>query len=235
MLANDLGHAARLRGARVGAIIRGRRQQGPEPGVASRHEGDRRRPRVTGEAPRPISSARLRAARPQAHPGDAPRQAQIIEPGRIIAGQPRRQDFAFPGAFGLRCPEALELTDDGGERVRPLHPRLRGHPLPGKQKAQEVARRDRLDLGAKALDRVPVNAGEQPAFAPFVDACVRGEAAAQREALGFKRGERRGDVELPRKPERGRQSLDLGRAQTFQAAADDLDQREIRRPGAFGT
>ena len=37
-----------------------------------------------------------------------------------------------------------------------------------RQEAQEVARGDRLDLGAQALDRVAVDAREQPALAPFV-------------------------------------------------------------------
>ena len=53
-------------------------------------------------------------------------------------------------------------------RLRTLHPRVGRDALPVEQEAQEVARRDRLDLRAQALDRVAVDAREQPALAPFL-------------------------------------------------------------------
>ena len=43
-----------------------------------------------------------------------------------------------------------------------------GDLLPGEQEAQKIARGDRLDLRAQALDRVVVDAGEQPPVAPFL-------------------------------------------------------------------
>ena len=50
----------------------------------------------------------------------------------------------------------------------PLHLRVGRDALPVEQEAQEVARRHGLDLGAQPLDRVTVDAREQPALAPFV-------------------------------------------------------------------
>ena len=72
--------------------------------------------------------------------------------------------------------------------------RLGGDPLPAEQEAQEVARRHRLDLGAQALERVAVDAREQPALAPFLDRRAGREAAAHREAFGLERRQRGRDV-----------------------------------------
>ena len=63
-----------------------------------------------------------------------PREAAIVEPSRLVAGEPRRQDLALPGA-GRRL-EAFELSDHGVDRVGPFHPRIRRHPLPAEQEAQ---------------------------------------------------------------------------------------------------
>ena len=90
------------------------------------------------------------AARPQPRPGDAAGEALIVEPGGIVFGDARRQDLGLPGA-GRRL-ETFELAEHRGERVRALHASLRRHPLPFEQEAQEVARRDRLDLGAQPLN-----------------------------------------------------------------------------------
>ena len=62
--------------------------------------------------------------------------------------------------------------------------------LPAQQEAQEIARGDRLDLGAQPLDGVAVDARQQPALAPFVRRRSRREAAAQGEAFGLERRER---------------------------------------------
>ena len=98
-------------------------------------------------------------------PGNTSGEAVVIEPRRLVTGKPRRQDLGFPGA-GRRF-EAFELPDDCIEGVRSFHARVRRHPLPGEQEAQEVARRDRLDLRAQPLDGVAMNARQQPALAPF--------------------------------------------------------------------
>ena len=78
--------------------------------------------------------------------------------------------------------------------------RVGRHTLPGEQEAQEVARGDRLDLGAQALDRVVMDAREQPPVAPFVGVAAGREAAAQGEAFDLQRDERGGD----RRPARAR-------------------------------
>ena len=119
----------------------------------------------TGAALRSLPLVRpLRGRQPR--PGDAPGEAVIVEPGRLVVGEARGQDLGLPGA-GRRL-EAFELPDHRVERVGPLHARIRRDALPGEQEAQEVARGDRLDLGAQALDRVAVDAREQPALAPFL-------------------------------------------------------------------
>ncbi|MGH8733353.1 MAG: hypothetical protein ACREVB_06695, partial [Burkholderiales bacterium] len=106
-----------------------------------------------------------RIARTQPRPRDPSGEASLVEPARLVSGKPRRQDLGLPGA-GRRL-ESFELRDDGFQRLRSLHPRIVRHPLPGKEETQEVARRERLDLGAQALDRLVVIAGEQPALAPL--------------------------------------------------------------------
>src|SRR5262249_56541174 len=107
-----------------------------------------------------------RGARRQRHPRHLPRQAAVVEPRRLVAGEPRRQDLALPSP-GRRL-ESLELGDYGIDGIRPLHARVGRDALPGQQEAQDVARRDRLDLRPQPLDRVAVNAGEQSALAPFL-------------------------------------------------------------------
>ena len=89
-----------------------------------------------------------------------------IEPARLILGEACRQDLGLPGDGGSL--EALELGHDHFERVRPLHACVGRDPLPAEQETHEVARGDRLDLGAQALDRVVVDTGEQSALAPFL-------------------------------------------------------------------
>src|SRR5262249_60844550 len=83
--------------------------------------------------------------------------------------------------------ESFELRQDGIDGIRPLHARIGRHALPGQQEAQEIARRDRLDLCPQALDRVAVNAGEQAALAPFFAAGGGRETPTHGEALGFER------------------------------------------------
>ena len=74
-----------------------------------------------------------------------------------------------------------------------------------------------------------MDAREQAALAPFVDRRVRREAAAQGEAFGLERRQRRGDL-LGRQPKR-RGERGLGhRSQAFEPAAQDLDQRLVARP-----
>ncbi len=140
----------------------------------------------------------------------------VVEPARVVAGDAGRQQLGLPGA-GRRL-EAFELAEHRGQRVRPLHAGLFGDALPIEQETQEVLRRDRLDLGAQPLQRIAVDAGQEAALAPLFDGRAGGEAAAQREALGLQRRERRGDI-VGREAEWRGQRILADRAQTFEPAA----------------
>src|SRR5919109_650801 len=121
--------------------IRRSHKRGPERSIAPGQQSNRRRAKRRGceiaLAGRPF------AAWPQPGPSDAPGKALAIEPGRIVIGKPRWQDFTLPGA-GRRL-EGFKLLDNGTKRIRALHPRVRRDMLPVKQKAQEIARGDGLD------------------------------------------------------------------------------------------
>ena len=145
----------------------------------------------------------------------------IVQPGRFVAGDACRQDLRLP-CTGRRL-EALQQRDRGGNRVRPFQPRRVGHALPGEQEAQEVACGDRLDLGAQAADRVVMDAGEQPPIAPFLGVAAGREAATQRKALDFQRGQRCADVVRLQSQRRGQRGLGH-RSQTLQPAAQDVGQ-----------
>ena len=106
-----------------------------------RRGAHRRRPRSRR------SAAPLRGAQPR--PRDAPGEAAVVEPGRLVVGEARGQDLGLPGA-GRRL-EAFELRDHRVERIGPLHARVRRDVLPVEQEAQEVARGDRLDLARSRL------------------------------------------------------------------------------------
>ena len=214
----------RLR-ARAGAdLLRRARERRPVAGMTARDQRDRRRAHRRHGA---LAAVRAALARLEARPGDPPGEALVVEPARLVAGDARRQDLGLPGA-GRRL-EAFELGDDHLDRVGPLHARVRRDPLPADEEAQEVARGDRLDLGAQTLDGVVVDPGEQPALAPFLGRCRRREAPAQREAFGLERRERGRDLLRP-EPERRRERALGHRPQPLEPAAQDLDQGVLRRP-----
>ncbi len=108
--------SSRARTARAGREVvvrgRGRRRaagaQGEEPGeIAAAREGDRR------------GAGRRRAgvARREAAPDDLAGEAELVEPGGLVAHHPRGEDLALPGAG--RDLEALELLDDAERPARP--------------------------------------------------------------------------------------------------------------------
>ena len=148
-----------------------------------RQERDRRRAYRRDVA---LAAVRSRVARTEARPRDPSGEALIVEPARLVLGNARRQDLGLPGA-GRRL-EAFELRHDHFDGIRPLHARVGRDALPAAEEPQEIARGDRLDLGAQTLDRVVVDTSEQPALAPFVRNRSRREAAAHGEAFGLKRG-----------------------------------------------
>ncbi len=49
----------------------------------------------------------------------------VVEPGRLVLRDARRQDLGLPRAGGRF--EAFELADHGGDGVGPFHARLGGH------------------------------------------------------------------------------------------------------------
>src|SRR5262249_31375637 len=116
---------------------------------------------------------------------------------------------------------------DGGS---PFHARTGGDVLPGEEEAQEIARRHRLDLRAQALDRVMMDAHEEPALAPFLRERAGGEAAAHGEAFVFERRERGGGGGCG-EAERGGERVGRDRAEAFEAAAEDLDEGVVGGDG----
>jgi hypothetical protein len=105
----------------------------------------------------------------------------VVEPRRLVIGEPGGQDLGLPSAG--RGLEALELPDHDLDGVRTFHTRVGQNALPAEQETQEITRRDGLDLGAQSTHGVSVYAREQAALAPLLRCCARGKASA-REALG---------------------------------------------------
>ena len=112
MFADEVGDGLGLR-AGLAASDAGR-QRRPQRGVAPREKGDGRGPHGRGAA----LAAPAWVARPQPGPGYPSGQALIVEPGRLVFGDPRGQDFGFPGA-GRRL-EPFELSDHRRRRRRDL-------------------------------------------------------------------------------------------------------------------
>ena len=120
-------------------------------GGPTRQKRDRCRADRPGMARgRTISISRWRQARPDRAAG----QAQVVEPSHVVGIKTRRQELGFPSRN--RCLEALQLADDGIERVRSLAPIVRHQVLPAEQEAHEILRADGLDFLTKALHRVAV-------------------------------------------------------------------------------
>ncbi len=78
-----------------------------------------------------------------------------------------------------------------------------------------------------------MDARQKPALAPFFGRGAGGETAAQRKALALQRRQRAGDV-VGQEAERGGERGRADRTQTFEPAAQDLDERLLGCPGALG-
>ena len=109
-----------------------------------------------------------------------------VKPGRLVALKTRRQDFGFPGS-GWRL-KTFEHRQCRRKRVRSFEAGVVPDMLPGKQKAQEIAGRDRLNLGAQSPNRGVMNARQQAAIAPLliVDAGIK--PSPQDRAFALQRG-----------------------------------------------
>ena len=88
-------------------------------------------------------------------PTNAPGETQRVQKGRIVLLDPRGEDVALPRRGGNL--EAVELLDDRRETFQPRGPMLTVHPLPGEQEPHEIRRAHRLDLRAKAIERVAMD------------------------------------------------------------------------------
>src|SRR5207244_90548 len=141
----------------------------------------------------------------------------FVEPVRLIVGESRGQNLALPGTG--RSLESLELRNHTIERLRPCHPRIGRYVLPREQKAQEIARGDRLDLCSQSLERVMVDARQQSALAPFIGGGLRREAPAHRKAFRLKRRERHCNLSRGQ-AKRQRKRIRSDRAQSLKAAVD---------------
>ena len=140
-------------------------------------------------------------------PGDAAAEAEAVDLLGAVVADPRREHVVFPRC--RRQLEALELLDDRGQPFGAFQLLARRDMLPMQQEAHEVGRGDRLDLGAQPVQRVAMNAREQPTIAPFELARSGSEAAAQ-------------DAPLPLQLEKYGILFFCDRAENFHAACLEL-------------
>src|SRR5579883_1545877 len=188
-------------GLRVGTQVRFAGwtcERHPERHAASLQQGDRRRAHRRSGGCAAVRGARRDEPRPRALTG----KALGVEPGWLIFCNAGRQDLRLPRA--CRRFKPLEGSEDRRQRIWSFQSRVLRHPLPGKQKAQEVARRNRLDLGAQALDRVMVDAGKQPAVTPLFVIDSLNKSSTQDRAFDLQGRERARD-RLRFKPKRRRE------------------------------
>ena len=192
--------------------------------MAPRQQRDRRRPHRRRAAFAAVPSA-LRA-RSRVHAtvrrgsGHRATPARIRRAARAGSRSPRRRP----------APRSLRADRRRHRARRALPSARRPRPAASQQEAQEVARRDRLDLGAQPLDRVMVDPREQPALAPFLRRPLPGvKRPRKREAFGLERRQRSRDL-VRRKSQRCRKRISRDRPMPLQPAAQDLDQRVIVGP-----
>ena len=139
---------------------------------------------------------------------------------------------AFPRAGGQL--EAVERADDRPQSIEPGQPRRWLDVLPGEQKPHEIGRADRLDLGAQPVERVAMNAREQPAIAPFelrrADA-VKTPRSTTPSPSSVSSATATSDSLIAQDAAERRSRR---RPHERQPAAQDLDDRVLARPDARG-
>src|SRR4029453_16657096 len=113
------------------------------------------------------TSSRVTGALVAAQP--APRhlagEAELVEPGRLVTRDPGGKHLALPARRGQL--EAFELLDDAGEAFAAMEPERWAHVLPGEEEAHQVGRAHGLDVAPQAVQRPPVDAGEEASVAPL--------------------------------------------------------------------
>ncbi|MDL1863549.1 DDE-type integrase/transposase/recombinase [Betaproteobacteria bacterium PRO7] len=216
---DELQHALAARSERN--VVAVAREPRPDAEMAAAGEHDRR------SAHRGGCALAGRVQRRDARPHDAAGAREVVEPGRVVFVDARRQDLGFP--CRRRRFEAFELRDDVGDRIGAFDARLGRDALPFEEEVQEVARLDRLDLLPQPVHGVAMDAREQAAFAPFARARRRREATAHDRAFGFERDQRGFDLGFGQTERRG-EFGGRDRAETLQAVAQDFDERVFARP-----
>src|SRR5439155_24139171 len=98
--------------------------------VLAAEEGDGHRPRE------PAASVARALVTLETAPGDLARQAELVEPGRLVPPHPRGKDFPLPACRGHL--EALELLDDTRETLSAVQLHSRPHVLPGQREAHGI-------------------------------------------------------------------------------------------------
>ena len=162
----------------------------------------------------------------QPRPRRLAREAQHVEPRRIVVLEAGGQHGAFPGAG--RQFDAVERRQHAAKAVDAGQVVRLGDAVPDEQKALEIGRRDRLDFGAQPVERVAMDARQQPAVAPF-DIGRAAEAAAQHDTFGLEGEERRVGVG-PGDRHRRREGRRRGRSDHREPAANQLDDRVVACP-----
>ena len=83
----------------------------------------------------------------------------------------------------------MQLPDDFADGIGSLDARLRHDALPVEQVPLEVLRADRLDLASQPVERVAVDAREQPPIARLFFLRARREAPAHHQTFRLERNE----------------------------------------------
>ena len=157
----------------------------PRRRVLAQHQGDRR-------------AAQRSLARPdrgrEPAPGHASGEAKPVDEIGLIVRDAGGEHFALPGAGGNFV--AVELLDDHGKSLGTLQLLFARNVLPVQEETHEIGGADWFDLGAQAVERIAVNAREEPAVAPFELGGAgrarrsRCKSAAQQLAFVFQREQR---------------------------------------------
>ena len=158
---------------------------------------------------------------------DAPRQTFVVKPDRIVIGDARGKNFAFPSR--RRHLKAFKLRDRRSHGGGPFQTRVFGYMLPGEQEPQEVAGGDGLDLGAQTFDGVMMDARQQPPVAPFL-ALAPGEKLPRIAKPSASSAASADAISSASESERRGQSPVGDRPQALQPTAQDFDERGLESP-----